>query len=70
MQSIIDGEDATKARAVYVDYKLTLTDDYAFLAQCNIGGEFMSDDDADRLKVMGEKTGKRDFIIHLGLAHE
>lgn len=70
LQAIIDGADAGKAETQYEARKQRLIDDFAFVAECNIGGEFMSDESIDRLKQIADTTWQRNFDIHLGLAHE
>jgi len=45
-----------------------LTDDFAFIAASNVGGEFMSDDKKSRVKVLSEQTWLRHFDDSLGLS--
>lgn len=47
-----------------------LTSDFEFIANCNIGGEFMEDSSIDRLKEIGKIKWQRNFDNRLGLAHE
>ena len=47
-----------------------LEDDYAFVAECNIGGEFMSDERIERLGKIAEITWTRNFDDRLGVSHE
>ncbi|WP_197535615.1 HD family phosphohydrolase [Pararhodospirillum photometricum] len=49
--------------------KATLQDEFAFVAQCNIGGEFMAPADLERLQVIAGRTWTRYFDDTLGLAH-
>ena len=44
-----------------------LQDDFAFVAQCNIGGEFMPDADIARLATIGKTIWLRHFDNRLGL---
>ncbi|WP_320175197.1 HD domain-containing phosphohydrolase [Maridesulfovibrio sp.] len=46
-----------------------LEDDFAFLAECNIGGEFMSDERKERLAEIGERKWLRYFDKRLGVGH-
>tara|TARA_R110002049_G_scaffold256516_4_gene431922 strand:- start:76 stop:1638 length:1563 start_codon:yes stop_codon:yes gene_type:complete len=46
-----------------------LHEDFAFLANANIGSEFMSDDDVEHLKRLSEQTWQRHFDNRLGLSH-
>ncbi len=46
-----------------------LQEDFAFIANSNIGSEFMSDDDVEHLKKLAEHTWHRHFDNRLGLSH-
>jgi HD-GYP domain-containing protein (c-di-GMP phosphodiesterase class II)/ABC-type amino acid transport substrate-binding protein len=45
-----------------------LTQDYAFVANANVGGEFMADEKVERLQKLGEITWQRNFDDNLGLS--
>jgi len=45
-----------------------LRDDFSFIAQCNVGGEFMGQQDIERLRNLGETTWHRYFDDRLGLS--
>ena len=47
---------------------IQLEDDFAFIAQCNIGTEFMDQNANDRLKRLAMKTWERHFDDQLGLS--
>jgi hypothetical protein len=47
-----------------------IDDDFAFVAECNVGGEFMSDDRVARLKCIAEKTWMRTMDDKLGISWE
>ncbi len=70
LQAIVEGDDRDDAEARYETRKQALVDDFSFVAECNIGGEFMGDDDIARLKQIAETVWQRNFDIKLGLAHE
>ncbi len=70
LKATLDGLDPKKAAQNYESEKEKLLDDYAFVAECNIGGEFMSDDKIERIKEIGEIEWTRNFDIKLGLAHQ
>jgi len=44
-------------------------DDFAFVAHCNIGGEFMAPEHAGRLHMIARQTWLRHFDDRLGLSH-
>ena len=67
---IADGGDKDDALADLEKEKLSLDDDFAFVAECNIGGEFMADDKIDRLKNISEKVWLRTIDDNLGLSWE
>ena len=46
-----------------------LKDDFAFIAECNIGGEFMSEDKAARMHEIAKRTWVRYLDDRLGLGH-
>lgn len=48
--------------------KEQLQEDFAFIASCNIGGEFMSDDDLERLQQLSRITWQRHFDDRVGLS--
>jgi len=44
--------------------------DFAFVAECNVGGEFMADERVARLKEIAGQSWQRYFDDRLGLSHE
>ncbi len=48
----------------------TLNDDFSFVAECNVGGEFMADEKIERLQSIAVKTWQRTFDDNLGLSWE
>ena len=47
-----------------------IDDDFAFIAECNVGGEFMADEKIARLHSIAEKTWMRTIDDNLGLSWE
>jgi hypothetical protein len=47
-----------------------LLDDFAFVAQANVGGEFMQDEDIERRRHSGERRWWRHFDDRLGLSQD
>ena len=64
------GGDAAAADARFAARKQQLFDDFAFLAECNIGGESMSANQSARIREIAGQTWLRHFDDRLGLAHE
>ncbi|AWH30118.1 HD domain-containing phosphohydrolase [Stenotrophomonas sp. YAU14A_MKIMI4_1] len=48
--------------------KQQLQDDFAFVAGCNLGGEFMADEAIARLQAIGQQPWQRHFDDRLGLS--
>jgi HD-GYP domain-containing protein (c-di-GMP phosphodiesterase class II) len=63
-------ENRTAADARYEARKAQLMDDFAFIAECNLGGEFMAPDRIERVRRIAEQTWLRHFDDRLGLSHE
>ncbi|GAB6052956.1 hypothetical protein JCM17960_17760 [Magnetospira thiophila] len=47
-----------------------LDEDFAFIAECNLGGEFMAPERVERLQNIARETWTRTLDDRLGLAHE
>ena len=50
--------------------KRQIESDYAFVAQCNIGGEFMENEKIDRLKKIGAQTWVRHLDDRIGISQD
>ncbi|MBF0178426.1 MAG: GAF domain-containing protein [Magnetococcales bacterium] len=46
-----------------------LQEEYAFIAKCNVGGEFMRPADKERIQQLAQRTWTRHFDDRLGLSH-
>jgi HD-GYP domain-containing protein (c-di-GMP phosphodiesterase class II) len=64
-----EGESAEAAKALE-ETLAQLDDDFAFLAQCNVGGEFMADAQIERIEALAKKTWTRTLDDRLGVSHE
>ena len=69
MQDKLDGISETEAASRFEETCRRLTEDFAFIAECNIGGEFMAADRVERLKVIAQQTWVRHFDDRIGLSH-
>ncbi|MEE9545508.1 MAG: HD domain-containing phosphohydrolase [Rhodospirillales bacterium] len=47
-----------------------LDDDFAFIAECNLGGEFMDPEKSDRIKIIADLKWTRTLDDRLGVGHE
>jgi hypothetical protein len=48
----------------------SIAEDFAFVAECNVGGEFMADDRIARLEGIAERTWTRHLDDRLGISHD
>ena len=69
LKATLAGEDAGAARVAFETRRTQLFEDFAFIAQCNIGAESQSPAHAERLRTIGEQTWLRHFDDRLGLSH-
>ncbi|KIL99240.1 Adenylate cyclase [Paramagnetospirillum magnetotacticum MS-1] len=70
LEAIVAGTPAAEAEAAFKAAETGLLDDFAFIAECNLGGEFMAPDKVERLRTIATRTWMRHFDDRLGLAHE
>ena len=69
-QHIAEGGNKQQFLDDLVKQKKELDDDFAFVAECNVGGEFMADEKIQRLNAIAMKTWKRTLDDNLGLSWE
>ena len=69
-QSISTGTPEVEARARLQAELQQLDDDFAFIAGCNEGGEFMAPDKVERLKAIAARTWTRTLDDRIGISHE
>jgi len=69
-QQLAEGGDKESLHAKLADTLQQLDDDFAFIAECNQGGESMSQDKIDRLKQIAERTWMRTLDDRLGISWE
>ncbi len=70
LEAVANGADPSEALARYEARKTRLADDFAFIAECNLGSELMAPDKIERLKRIAEETWQRHYDYRLGLVHE
>ncbi|MBC7952451.1 MAG: GAF domain-containing protein [Rhodospirillaceae bacterium] len=69
LQGVIAGEQPEPALKAAMEARLAqLDDDFAFVAECNVGGEFMAPERVERMKQIAETTWVRTLDDHLGLS--
>jgi len=69
-QRIAGGANKKQERATLEKQWHQLDDEFDFVAQCNIGGEYMDDEKVDRLNALAEKTWLRTLDDNAGLSWE
>jgi HD-GYP domain-containing protein (c-di-GMP phosphodiesterase class II) len=70
LRARLDGAETAAAEATFADRVAALEADFAFVAECNIGGEFMAPEKVERLKTIAGRTWTRYFDRTLGLSWE
>ena len=67
LQKCLDGHDAEKLRSELDKQIRQLHEEFGFIAQCNIGGEFMSEDKKERVRQIAKRTWTRHFSDRAGI---
>ncbi|MFT3849947.1 MAG: HD domain-containing phosphohydrolase [Propionivibrio sp.] len=70
LKAISAGASETETRTKLASDLARLDDDFAFVAACNEGGEFMAADKLDRLAGIAARTWQRTLDDRIGLSHE
>ncbi len=69
-KTIAAGGDADGARAALAREYAALDEEFAFVAGCNEGGEFMAPEKLARLKAIAARTWQRTLDDRVGISHE
>jgi len=69
-QQLADGGDAQQLKSELQAKQSQLDDDFAFVAKCNEGGEFMADDKITRLNQIAGTTWRRTLNDRIGVSWE
>lgn len=64
------GESRESADDTYAARKRELIDDFEFIANCNVGGEFLDPEKVDRIHRIAKQTWARNFNNRIGLSEE
>jgi HD-GYP domain-containing protein (c-di-GMP phosphodiesterase class II)/ABC-type amino acid transport substrate-binding protein len=64
----LEGEDSGSLHGWLENERQQLLDDFAFVAECNIGGEFMDEDKQERLREIAGRTWLRHFDNRIGIS--
>ncbi|WP_445672958.1 HD domain-containing phosphohydrolase [Pseudomonas inefficax] len=69
-QGLAGGADPQALQAALARSQARLQDDFAFVAQANIGGESMQDADIERLQQIAQRRWQRHFDDRLGISRD
>jgi HD-GYP domain-containing protein (c-di-GMP phosphodiesterase class II) len=69
-RQIADGGDRESLLAELSKQCRQLDDDFAFVAECNVGSEFMADEQVERLRAIADRSWLRTLDDRLGLSWE
>lgn len=69
-QKIAEGGDKKSLQEELKQQCSEIDDDFSFLAECNVGGEFMADEKIERLQKIAQRTWMRTIDDNLGLSWE
>jgi len=69
-QGVASGEDITALTVVLEQKNTQLDADFAFVAQCNLGSEFMSHEHVQKLEQISQQTWQRTLSDRLGISWE
>ncbi|PKN19717.1 MAG: diguanylate cyclase [Deltaproteobacteria bacterium HGW-Deltaproteobacteria-6] len=70
LKAIQNGADPAATAQKFHERHMQLIADFAFLAECNMGGEFMAPERIDQINRIAGQTWTRHFDDRLGLSHE
>ena len=68
LQGCLQGKDAAELREQCDQLQEQLQQEFSFIATSNIGGEFISDKDVERIKAIGSRQWQRYFSNQIGLS--
>ena len=69
-KALLDSGDEAALRAELDAEIAQLDDDFAFIAECNVGGEFMAPEKIERLRAIASRNWTRTLDDRIGLSHE
>jgi HD-GYP domain-containing protein (c-di-GMP phosphodiesterase class II) len=67
---ILAGGDAVALKAELAETHKTLDEEFSFVAECNVGGEFMAPEKVERLNKIAERTWLRTLDDRLGISND
>ncbi|MFW5989879.1 MAG: HD-GYP domain-containing protein, partial [Campylobacterales bacterium] len=71
LKSVLSGDITKETAEYYIESRLEiLRDEFAFVAECNVGGEFMSEESKQKLQEIAKQEWTRYFDNTIGLSYE
>ena len=70
LEALLAGNDKTQAQAECEQLKKTLDSEFEFVADCNLGTEFMADAKVTRLAQISQRTWLRTLPDSIGISHQ
>ncbi len=70
LKAVMDGGDADVLKQQFDEKRAKLDDDFAFIAQSNVGGEFMAPERVERVQQIAGQTWMRTLDDRIGLSYE
>jgi HD-GYP domain-containing protein (c-di-GMP phosphodiesterase class II) len=69
LKGVLAGGDEAALRAACEAEHATLDEEFAFIGECNVGGEFMAPAKVDRLRKIAERTWMRTLSNRIGVSY-
>ena len=70
LKARLAGGDETVLKATFDAEIAALDEEFAFVGECNVGGEFMAPEKVERLKKIAERTFTRTLSDRIGISYE
>jgi len=70
LQARLDGGDGAALKSERDAALAALDDDFAFIAECNVGGEFMADDRIERVAAIAKREWTRTLSDRIGISFD
>ena len=70
LKAVMRGDVVADAKTKYEAELKQLDDDFAFVGECNVGGEFMAPEKVERLKKIAERTLTRTLSDRVGISYD
>jgi HD-GYP domain-containing protein (c-di-GMP phosphodiesterase class II) len=69
LKGMLAGGDAAALRAAFEQQCATLDEEFSFVGECNVGGEFMAPEKVERLKQIAERSWMRTLSSRIGISY-